>query len=78
MKSKGIEVWTMDRTSFEDNLNKLNEMSEKIRTGNLSLEESLLCYKEGMSSYKACMGILKDAKLEIEKVIEEEEGHEEF
>ncbi len=68
----------MDRASFEDNLNKLNEMSEKIRTENLPLEESLSCYKEGMASYKTCMAILKDAKLEIEKVIDEEENHDEF
>ncbi|MDD7347438.1 MAG: exodeoxyribonuclease VII small subunit [Clostridiales bacterium] len=68
----------MDRASFEDNLNKLNEMSEKIRTANIPLEESLSCYKEGMNSYRICMQILNDAKLEIEKVIDEEEGNEEF
>lgn len=59
----------MDKMSFEDNLAILNEMSEKIRSGNLTLEESLKCYKEGMESYKECMKMLEETKLEIEKVI---------
>lgn len=60
----------MDKMSFEENLAILNEMSEKIRSGNLTLEESLKCYKDGMQGYKECMKILEETKLEIETVIE--------
>lgn len=60
----------MDKMSFEENLAILNEMSEKIRSGNLTLEESLKCYKNGMQGYKECMKILEETKLEIETVIE--------
>ena len=63
----------MDKISFEDNLKILNQMSEKIRSGNLTLEESLKCYKDGMESYKECMNILEETKLEIETVIEGDE-----
>lgn len=59
----------MDKKSFEDNLAILNEMSEKIRSGNLTLDEGLKCYKEGMQSYKECMQMLEETKLQIEKVI---------
>ena len=59
----------MNKMSFENNLEFLNQMSEKIRSGNLTLEESLKCYKEGMESYKECMKMLEETKLEIEKVI---------
>lgn len=64
----------MDKMSFEDNLAILNEMSEKIRSGNLTLEESLKCYKDGMQGYKECMKMLEETKLEIEKVIEGDEN----
>ncbi|MFR5262881.1 MAG: exodeoxyribonuclease VII small subunit [Christensenellales bacterium] len=63
----------MDKISFEDNLKILNQMSEKIRSGNLTLEESLKCYKDGMERYKECMKILEETKLEIETVIEGDE-----
>ena len=66
----------MDKISFEDNLKILNQMSEKIRSGNLTLEESLKCYKDGMESYKACMKMLEETKLEIEKVIEGDDNDE--
>ncbi|KGF08981.1 hypothetical protein HMPREF1635_05555 [Clostridiales bacterium S5-A14a] len=66
----------MDKKSFEDNLANLTEMSEKIRAGNLSLEEGLKCYKDGMQSYKACMNMLEETKLEIEKVIEGDDNDE--
>lgn len=64
----------MDKISFEDNLKILNQMSEKIRSGNLTLEESLKCYKDGMQCYKECMKMLEETKLEIEKVIEGDEN----
>ena len=64
----------MNKMSFEDNLEVLNQMSEKIRSGNLTLEESLKCYKDGMESYKKCMKMLEETKLEIEKVIEGDEN----
>lgn len=66
----------MDKMGFEENLAILNEMSEKIRSGNLTLEESLKCYKDGMESYKKCMKMLEETKLEIEKVIggDEQDG----
>lgn len=68
----------MNKMSFEENLAKLNEMSEKIRAGNLTLEESLQCYKDGMQSYKECMDMLNQSKLEIEKVIEGDENGRRF
>lgn len=61
----------MNQETFEKKLLTLSEMSEKIRMGNLSLDEALTCYKDGMKSYNACIEFLNKAKLEIETVIEE-------
>ncbi|XVG95050.1 exodeoxyribonuclease VII small subunit [Eubacteriales bacterium KG127] len=58
----------MNQETFEKNLLTLNQMSDRIRMGNLPLEEALNCYKEGMKSYKACIEFLNEAKLEIETV----------
>jgi exodeoxyribonuclease VII small subunit len=52
--------------SFEQSMDKLREMSEKIKSPDTSLEESIKCYEEGMKYYEKCSNILADAKQKIE------------
>lgn len=54
-----------DRT-FEESLEKLKEMSEKIKSPETDLEESIRCYEEGMKYYESCNSILSEAKQKIE------------
>ena len=43
-----------DKMSFEDALEKLNEISQKIKSSNIGLEESIACYEEGIKYYNIC------------------------
>ena len=60
----------MDNNSmhFEEALAKLKEMSEKIKSPDISLEDSIRCYKDGARYYEICQKILKEAKQKIETI----------
>lgn len=58
--------------SFEDSMKKLEEMSEKIRCEDTSLDEAIKCYEEGMACYKSCTEILENAKQKIEMFSKED------
>ena len=51
---------------FEENLRKLEEAAEKLRSGELSLDESLDVYNKSIMYYKFCSEYLKDARQKIE------------
>lgn len=62
----------MDKYSFEQSLAKLQEASERMKSGNISLEEAIACYNDGKEHYKKCREILDKATQSIE-VIERED-----
>lgn len=51
---------------FETAMSKLMEMSERIQQPDVSLQESIRCYEEGMEYYKMCTEVLDNAKQKIE------------
>ncbi len=60
--------------SFEESLNRLQEISEALESGEVGLEESIKLYEEGISLAKLCFSTLKDAELkvtELKKQLEE-------
>ncbi len=54
--------------SFEDNLNRLNEIVEKTENSVLPLEESFALYQEGMALIKELKTTLDNAQKEVEKL----------
>jgi len=52
--------------SFEDALNELEKMAEKIKSADISLEETIRCYEEGMRCYEKCKEILEGAEQKIQ------------
>ncbi len=54
--------------TFEETLDKLNKIVSELESGNLSLEESLEKFKEGVSLSSECKKMLDDAKLVVETV----------
>ena len=52
--------------TFEEAMNKLEEMAGKIRQEDITLEEAIKCYEEGLRCYDICGDILKNAKQKIE------------
>lgn len=53
---------------FEEALDKLAEINAKLESDEISLEESIKLFKEGLELSKLCQKKLDEAKLEIEKI----------
>ncbi|MCH8496297.1 MAG: exodeoxyribonuclease VII small subunit [Balneolales bacterium] len=58
----------MERISFEEALKKLEAIVTKLEAGEVSLEDSVTLYEEGMKLSKHCSEILEKAELRIDKV----------
>lgn len=54
--------------SFENSMKKLEEMSEKIRDNETTLDDAIKCYEEGIKAYKECSDILENTKQKIEVI----------
>ena len=58
-------------SNFEEDLKKLQSILDDIESDKLTLEDSILKYKEGMELSKKCQDALDEAK-QIIKVLEDE------
>ncbi len=56
--------------TFEETLDKLNKIVSELESGNLTLEESLDKFKEGIALSGDCKKKLEEAKLIVETVDE--------
>lgn len=53
---------------FEEALNRLAEINEKLESEDISLDDSIKLFKEGIELSRLCQKKLDEAKLEIEKI----------
>ncbi|MBI2251654.1 MAG: exodeoxyribonuclease VII small subunit [Armatimonadetes bacterium] len=58
--------------SYEKSLKRLEEIIEMLEKGELTLDESLKNFEEGMELSSYCALKLKDAEIKIKKLIEKE------
>lgn len=56
--------------NYESALNELETKIEKMGTGELSLEESLQAFEEGISIARQCQSSLKEAEQKVQILIE--------
>ena len=61
-----------EELSFEDALTKLENNVRTLEVGELSLEESLKIFEEGMKLSKLCSAKLEQAEAKIEVLLEKE------
>ena len=54
--------------NFESNLKKLENIVDKLDSGEIGLEESVRLYEEGMNIKKICEKKLKDIEMQIKKI----------
>jgi exodeoxyribonuclease VII small subunit len=57
-----------NKNNFEQNLKRLQEISELLENENLGLEESINLYEEGVSISRICLDELKKAELKISHI----------
>ena len=55
--------------NFEKALQSLEEITEKLESGNLSLDEAINAYEEGALLVKLCQGQLGEAETRIELLL---------
>lgn len=55
-----------EKKTFESSLKKLEEISEKLRSPDISLEDAMKSYEEGVRYYRECSEILEKAEQKIE------------
>ncbi|MBI2193856.1 MAG: exodeoxyribonuclease VII small subunit [Planctomycetes bacterium] len=61
--------------SFEKSMSRLEEIVAELEKGDLSLDESLRRYEEGIRALRHCEGILKKAEQTIQVLLKDEEGN---
>ena len=64
----------MDEISFENGLEKLEIIVKQLERGELSLDESLDHFAEGVRLSQACLHKLNVAEERIDKILVEEKG----
>ena len=52
--------------NFEESLKRLKEICDKLKDEQVSLEETMSLYKEGMKLSNECMSVLEAVKAELE------------
>ena len=62
---------------FEESITKLEALVERMEGGNLSLEESLKTFEEGIKLTRECQQALKAAEQKVKLLIEKSNGVEE-
>lgn len=62
-----------ENISFEQAYERLKAASDKLDRDDISLEEAMKSYEEGVKYYKLCISILDEAKQKIEMFNSEEE-----
>ena len=59
-----------DTLDFESSLNKLEKIVAKLEDGDISLEESVKSFEEGIGLVKECQKQLSQAELKVKKLLD--------
>lgn len=60
-----------ENISFEEAMNKLEQIAKELENGNLTLEQSVEKFEEGMKISKDCSNILENAEKRITILLKE-------
>lgn len=60
--------------NFETALNELETLIDKMETGQLSLEDSLQCFEEGIKLARHCQTSLKEAEQKVQILVQKDNG----
>lgn len=59
---------------FETAVEKLEGIARKLESGDLTLEESLKAFEEGIGLARACEKLLQEAKGKVEQLVKKDSG----
>lgn len=61
IENKGME----EKINFEESIEKLEEIASKLEGGEISLDESLKLFEEGIKMLKACNAAIDNAEQKV-------------
>ena len=64
-----------EKNSFEAALRALEEAVTRLESGELSLEESLVCFEQGVKSVARCREILQSVENRVDLLLKDQEGN---
>lgn len=65
---------TIDKLSFEESLEELENIVERLESGQASLEDAIVAYERGSMLKKHCQAKLDEARMKVEKIRLPEDG----
>ncbi|MFO0795051.1 MAG: exodeoxyribonuclease VII small subunit [Candidatus Brocadiaceae bacterium] len=65
----------MAKQKFEDALQALEGVVEQLEKGDLTLDETLSEYENGVKLYKQCISLLEAAERKIQILVKDENGN---
>ena len=60
--------------SFEESLERLENLVNKMESGDATLEQSLVWFEEGMDLIKLCQVQLNNAEQKVQKLVKKTDG----
>lgn len=63
-----------ENKTFEENMQRLEQIVRAMERGDVALEESLKLFQEGTDLVRACGKLLDDAQLQVKKVMVSADG----
>ncbi len=64
----------ISKMSFEESIKALEELVNKMETGNLDLDESLKLYERATALRDRCKEILEESERRVQKIMETSKG----
>jgi len=61
-------------TSFENDLERLEELVNKMESGDATLEQSLVWFEQGMDLIRSCQAQLNNAEQKVQELIQNTNG----
>jgi len=61
--------------TFEENMQRLEQIVRAMERGDVALEESLKLFQEGTALVQSCGKLLDDAELQVKKVVASADGN---
>lgn len=62
-------------SSFEDSLKRLEEIVQTLEQGNVTLDEAMKMYEEGIEISKKCLAKLTEAEVKLKRLSKDVDGN---